>query len=141
MYKNDAVVYANNIKAQRTHVQKHPSNVQQGREEEQASPPENRRHEKEHQLLHWIGLLRGGGGGGGTAAPSQAAVPMHWIQKRDEESVILRSRRETQLRLNHITRLGLVWWIWTPNGEESVVLIDSIDGGGEDEDWRGKNDK
>ena len=58
VYKNDTVLYTDNIEAQGTHIQQHSRNVQQRREEKQTSPSENCRHKNKDQLLHGIALLR-----------------------------------------------------------------------------------
>jgi len=58
VYKNDTILYTDNIEAEGTHIQQHSGNVQQRRKQKQTSPSENCRHKNKDQFLHGIALRR-----------------------------------------------------------------------------------
>lgn len=89
---NNSVFQTNYIEAHRAHIQQHPRNVQQWREQKHASALKNDRNEQNHNFLHnallgasaagvlvpavaaaWGGRRRAGGSG--IAEP---AVAVHW---------------------------------------------------------------
>lgn len=137
VYKNDAVLYTDDIDAQGTHIQQHSRNVQQRREEKQTSPSENCRHKNKDQLLHGIALLRRTPAS--ALAPTvpeprgrrwrprcsaQATVTMHldwriWLEIRQRQRERERSQFQPKLppRQTHYKGFECVWLKWERKGE------------------------